>query len=81
MKPHPSTRTSELQATELEGDKSIAVLDDVDESVELVRSEDEEVPTGDTPPATHHQISAEVLLEHPSQVLVEKTVQTVWVGI
>ena len=58
----PYIHTSELQATQLECDEAIAILYDVHEGVESVGGENEEVPTGDTPPPPQHQVSTQVLL-------------------
>ena len=45
-----SDLTSELQATELKGDKAIAKLNDVHEGIESVRGENEEISRSDLPP-------------------------------
>lgn len=48
--------TSELQPTELESDKAIAKLNNVDKSIESVGGEDEEISRGHLPPPPQHQV-------------------------
>ena len=73
--------TSELEPPELEGDEAIANLDDVHESVESVRGEDEEVTSRDTPPAPQQQVPTEAPLQCPRQVLIEQAVQPIGVWV
>jgi len=57
-----SDLTSELQATELKGDKAIPKLNDVHEGIESVGGENEEISRSDLPPFPQDQVSAQVLL-------------------
>ena len=78
---HTHSLTSELQAPQLKGDKAIAILNDVHESIEPVGGKDEEVSTGNLPPASQHQVPTQVLLQHPRQVLIVEAVQPVWIRV
>lgn len=51
--------TSELQPPELEGDEAVADLDEVDEGVEVVRSQDETVSGAVVAPSTQHEVPAQ----------------------
>lgn len=77
----PHSVTSKFQSSELKGHKAIAVLYDVYESIESIRGEDEEVTTGHLPPASEHQVTTQVFLEYPGEVLVKQAVQSVGVGV
>lgn len=76
-----STLTSELQSPKLEGDKSITIFNDVYESIEPVRGEDEEVSTSHLAPPAQYQVPTQVLLQYPRKVLIKQAVQPVRVGI
>ena len=72
--------TSEFQASELEGEESVSHLHDVNQSVEVVRGQDEAVSGHHVAPATQHQVTTQALLQGARQVLVEDGVQVVVVG-
>ena len=73
--------TSELQAPQLKGHKPVPDLDDVDQSVEPVGSEDKEVARRDSPPPPQEEVSTQALLQDPGEVLVEEAVQLVRVWV
>lgn len=72
--------TSELQASELEGDQAIANLDEVNKGVEVVRGQDEAVPRAVVPPAAQHQVTTQRVLQRARQILIEDGVQVVVVA-
>lgn len=53
---HTYTHTSELKAAELESNKAIANLNEVDEGIEVIRSHDETVSSAKGSPAAQQQI-------------------------
>lgn len=55
--------TSELQTPQLEGDQAVADLNNVHQSVEVVRGEDETVTRGVVTPATEQQVSTQAVLQ------------------
>lgn len=63
LTPRANQLTSELQASELEGDKPIADFDEVHEGVEVVRCQDEAVPCTVGAPAAQEQISTQRMLQ------------------
>lgn len=71
---HKTLLTSELQTPELKGDEAVADLNDVHQSVEVVRCQDETVACVVVPPASKQQVSAQAVLQRARQVLVENRV-------
>lgn len=66
-----SPLTSELQSSELEGDEAIADLDEVNESIEVIRRQDKAVSGAVVSPAAQLQISTQRVLERTRQMLIE----------
>lgn len=71
---HAKQLTSELQASELEGDKPIADFNDVNERVEVVWCQDEAVSRAVGAPATQQQISTQRMLQWAGQMLIKDRV-------
>lgn len=55
--------TPELKATQLEGDKAIADLNEVHQGVEVVRGQDEAVTGAVVAPAAQHQVPTQCVLQ------------------
>lgn len=72
--------TPELKATQLEGDKAIADLDEVHQGVEVVGGQDEAVARAIVAPAAQHQVPTQRVLQRACQVLVEDGVEVVVVS-
>ena len=66
--------------THLKGTEAIAELDDVHETVEVVRGEDEAVALLDGAPAAQHEVACQAVLEGPCEMLVEDGVEIVVVS-
>lgn len=71
------TPTSELQSSKLKGDETVPNLDQVDEGIEVIRSQNEAVTGAVVAPTAKHQVSTERLLQGPCQVLIEDGVEIV----
>ena len=57
--------TYELQTPQLEGHKPVSNLNNVYESIQLVWSQDEEISTDHSTPATEEYVTTEVTLQRP----------------
>lgn len=68
-------RTSELQTPQLEGDQPIADLDEVDQGVEVVRSQNETVSGAVVAPSAQHEVATKRILQRAGQVLIKDGVQ------
>ena len=66
--------------THLKGTEAVAELDDVHETVEVVRGEDEAVALLDGAPAAQHEVACQAVLEGPCEMLVEDGVEIVVVS-
>ena len=60
--------------------ETVAELDDVDETVEIVRGEDEAVALLDGAPPAQHQVAGQAVLQGASEMLVEDGVEIVVVS-
>ena len=68
------------RSTYLECTETVAELDDMDETVEVVRGEDEAVSLLDLSPPPKHQVPSQAVLQGPGQVLVEDGIEIVVVS-
>ena len=66
--------------THLKGTEAVAELDDVDETVEIVRGQDEAVALLDGAPPAQHEVAGQAVLEGASEMLVENGVEIVVVS-
>ena len=64
----------------MKGTEAVAELNDVDETVEVVRGEDEAVALLDGAPPAQHQIAGQAVLQGASEMLVENGVEIVVVS-
>jgi len=64
-----------LQAPQLERHEPISHLDNMHQTVKVIRRQDEEVPTGNVSPPAQHYIPGKGVLQHRGQVLVENGVE------
>lgn len=69
--------TSELQASELEGDEPIANFNKVHKGIEVVWCQDKAVPRAVGAPAAQQQVSTQRMLQWAGQVLIKDRVQVV----
>ena len=66
--------------TYLESTEAVAEFDDVNETVEIVRGQDEAVALLDGAPPAQHQIAGQAVLQGASEMLVEDGVEIVVVS-
>ena len=66
--------------TYLESTEAVAEFDDVNETVEIVRGQDEAVALLDGAPPAQHQVAGQAVLQGASEMLVEDGVEIVVVS-
>ena len=66
--------------TYLESTEAVAEFDDVNETVEIVRGQDEAVALLHGAPPAQHEVPSEAVLQGPGEVLVEDGVEIVVVS-
>lgn len=75
--PHIDVLTSELQPSQLKGDQAVADLYKMHQSVQVVRGQDEAVPSAEVAPAAQEEVSTQAVLQGAGKVLVKDRVQIV----
>jgi len=78
--PHVDHLTSELQPSELKGDQTVADLDEMHQSVQVVGGQDEAVPRAEVAPSAQQEVSTQAVLQRAGKVLIEDGVQIVIIG-
>lgn len=71
------TLTSEFQSSKLKGDKAIADFNQVNESIEVIRSQNKAIARAVVAPPAEDEVSTERLLERPCQVLIKDGIEVV----
>lgn len=69
--------TSELQPSQLKRHQAVADLDEMDESVQVVRGQDEAVSGAEVAPSAQQEVSTQAVLQGAGEVFVEDRVQVV----
>lgn len=69
--------TSEFQSSQLKGDKAIANFNQVNESIEVIWSQNKAIARAVVAPPAKDEVSTEGLLERPCQVLIKDGIEVV----